>query len=30
MSDFELVWDSRCSVAESPVWDAANASTHCR
>jgi sugar lactone lactonase YvrE len=23
MSDFELVWDSRCSVAESPVWDAA-------
>ena len=24
MSDFELVWDSRCSVAESPVWDAAN------
>jgi sugar lactone lactonase YvrE len=22
MSDFELVWDSRCSVAESPVWDA--------
>jgi sugar lactone lactonase YvrE len=24
MSDFELAWDSRCSVAESPVWDAAN------
>lgn len=24
MSDFELVWDSRCSVAESPVWDAPN------
>ncbi len=24
MSDFELVWDSRCDVAESPVWDAAN------
>jgi sugar lactone lactonase YvrE len=24
MSDFELVWDSRCTVAESPVWDAAN------
>jgi sugar lactone lactonase YvrE len=24
MTDFELVWDSRCSVAESPVWDAAN------
>jgi len=24
MSDFELVWDSRCSVGESPVWDAAN------
>jgi sugar lactone lactonase YvrE len=23
MSDFELVWDSRCGVAESPVWDAA-------
>jgi sugar lactone lactonase YvrE len=22
MSDFELVWDARCSVAESPVWDA--------
>lgn len=21
---FELVWDSRCAVAESPVWDAAN------
>jgi sugar lactone lactonase YvrE len=21
MSDFELVWDSRCGVAESPVWD---------
>ena len=24
MSDFELVWDTRCGVAESPVWDAAN------
>ncbi len=24
MSDFELVWDSRCGVAESPVWDAVN------
>jgi sugar lactone lactonase YvrE len=24
MSEFELVWDSRCGVAESPVWDAAN------
>lgn len=24
MSDFELVWDSRCGVAESPVWDAAH------
>lgn len=23
MSEFELVWDSRCGVAESPVWDAA-------
>jgi sugar lactone lactonase YvrE len=23
MSDFELVWDTRCLVAESPVWDAA-------
>jgi sugar lactone lactonase YvrE len=23
MSEFELAWDSRCSVAESPVWDAA-------
>jgi sugar lactone lactonase YvrE len=22
MNDFELVWDSRCGVAESPVWDA--------
>ncbi len=22
MSAFELVWDSRCGVAESPVWDA--------
>jgi sugar lactone lactonase YvrE len=21
MSDFELVWDARCGVAESPVWD---------
>jgi sugar lactone lactonase YvrE len=24
MSEFELVWDSRCGVAESPVWDPAN------
>jgi sugar lactone lactonase YvrE len=24
MGDFELAWDSRCGVAESPVWDAAN------
>ena len=24
MGDFELVWDSRCAVAESPVWDAVN------
>lgn len=24
MSDFELSWDSRCGVAESPVWDEAN------
>ncbi len=24
MSDFELAWDSRCGVAESPVWDEAN------
>ncbi len=24
MSDFELVWDSRCGVAESPVWDASS------
>ncbi|HEY1935867.1 MAG TPA: SMP-30/gluconolactonase/LRE family protein [Acetobacteraceae bacterium] len=24
MMTFELVWDSRCGVAESPVWDAAN------
>ncbi len=24
MSTFELVWDSRCGVAESPVWDEAN------
>lgn len=24
MSDFELVWDSRCGVAECPVWDAPN------
>lgn len=24
MLDFELVWDARCTVAESPVWDAAN------
>ncbi len=23
MGDFELVWDSRCGVAESPVWDQA-------
>jgi sugar lactone lactonase YvrE len=23
MSEFELVWDSRCDVAESPVWDPA-------
>lgn len=23
MGEFELVWDARCSVAESPVWDAA-------
>jgi sugar lactone lactonase YvrE len=23
MDEFELVWDSRCGVAESPVWDAA-------
>ena len=23
MSDFELVWDARCGVAESPVWDPA-------
>jgi sugar lactone lactonase YvrE len=23
MSEFELVWDSRCGVAESPVWDTA-------
>ena len=23
MSTFELVWDSRCGVAESPVWDEA-------
>ena len=23
MSGFELVWDSRCGVGESPVWDAA-------
>jgi sugar lactone lactonase YvrE len=22
MSEFDLVWDSRCGVAESPVWDA--------
>src|SRR5580693_7450500 len=22
MTGFELVWDSRCGVAESPVWDA--------
>ena len=21
MTQFELVWDSRCGVAESPVWD---------
>src|SRR4051794_25682387 len=24
MGDFELVWDAKCGVAESPVWDAAN------
>lgn len=24
MNTFELVWDSRCGVAESPVWDAVN------
>ena len=24
MTQFELVWDSRCGVAESPVWDSAN------
>jgi sugar lactone lactonase YvrE len=24
MSTFELIWDSRCGVSESPVWDAAN------
>lgn len=24
VSDFELVWDSRCAVAESPTWDAPN------
>jgi sugar lactone lactonase YvrE len=24
MGDFELVWDSRCGVAESPVWDQTN------
>lgn len=24
MSEFELVWDSRCGVAECPVWDAAS------
>ena len=24
MGDFELVWDCRCAVAESPVWDAPN------
>ena len=23
MSEFELAWDARCGVAESPVWDAA-------
>jgi sugar lactone lactonase YvrE len=23
MTEFELAWDSRCEVAESPVWDAA-------
>lgn len=23
MREFELIWDSRCGVAESPVWDAA-------
>ena len=26
MITFELVWDSRCSVAESPVWDLSNRS----
>jgi len=26
MSTFELVWDSRCGVAESPVWDEATRS----
>ncbi len=26
MSEFELVWDSRCGVAECPVWDGANRS----
>lgn len=24
MLNFDLVWDAQCSVAESPVWDAAN------
>jgi len=24
MSEFELIWDCRCGVGESPVWDAAN------
>ncbi len=24
VEDFELVWDCRCEVGESPVWDAAN------
>jgi sugar lactone lactonase YvrE len=24
MGDFELVWDARCGVAESPVWDKIN------
>ncbi|HVZ06979.1 SMP-30/gluconolactonase/LRE family protein [Rhodopila sp.] len=24
MSEFELVWDAKCGVAESPVWDAPN------
>lgn len=24
MSEFELVWDARCGVAESPVWDEPN------